>query len=52
MLSYEGKKRAVLLLIALGVAVWIAVDAAAGGAAHWSRVLARLPLLLTGSASG
>lgn len=51
-LSYENKKRAVLLLIALGVVVWVGIDAVAGGSAYWARVLARLPLLLTGSGSG
>lgn len=51
-LHYEDKKRAVQLLIALGVVVWIGVDAATGGSAYWTRVLVRLPLLLTGSATG
>ncbi|UWU73839.1 amino acid ABC transporter permease [Bradyrhizobium huanghuaihaiense] len=51
-LHYDDKKRAVQLLITLGVVVWIAVDAATGGSAYWTRVLVRLPLLLTGSATG
>ncbi|WP_315764691.1 MULTISPECIES: amino acid ABC transporter permease [unclassified Bradyrhizobium] len=51
-LSYERKKRAVLLLIALAVVAWVGIDAAAGGSAYWARVLLRLPLLLTGSGSG
>jgi polar amino acid transport system permease protein len=51
-LSYNHKKRAVLLMIAAAVVVWIAVDAVAGGSAYWVRVLLRLPLLLTGSKSG
>lgn len=51
-LTYENKKRAVLLMIAAAVIVWIAVDAAAGGAQYWSRVALRLPLILTGSGSG
>lgn len=51
-LSYDQKKRAVLLLIAFAVAVWVGIDAAAGGSAYWARVVARLPLLLTGSGSG
>ncbi|MCX8997266.1 amino acid ABC transporter permease [Rhizobiaceae bacterium BDR2-2] len=52
LLTYEDKKRVVLLFIALLVAVWVAVDAVAGGSAHWQRVLVRLPLLLTGEGSG
>ncbi len=51
-MTYENKKRAVLLFIALAVAIWIAIDALAGGAQHWNRVAVRLPLLLTGSGSG
>jgi polar amino acid transport system permease protein len=51
-LSYDDKKRAVLLLIAVGVVAWIAIDAAAGGSKYWARVLLRLPLLFTGSGSG
>lgn len=52
LLSYEDKKRAVLIAILLAVIAWIAVDAMSGGAAHWQRVMIRLPLLLTGSGSG
>jgi polar amino acid transport system permease protein len=51
-MTYENKKRAVLLFIALAIATWIAVDALSGGADQWRRVVARLPLLLTGSGSG
>ncbi len=53
LLTYENKKKGVLLFIALAVSIWLIIDAvAAGGAEHWSRVAARLPLLLTGSGSG
>lgn len=51
-MTYENKKRAVLLFIALAIATWVAVDALSGGADQWRRVVARLPLLLTGSGSG
>ncbi|MCM2397247.1 amino acid ABC transporter permease [Rhizobium sp. S95] len=51
-LSYEDKKRAVLLVIVAVVVAWVGIDAASGGAEHWQRVIARLPLLLTGSGSG
>ncbi|MDH7803648.1 MULTISPECIES: amino acid ABC transporter permease [unclassified Rhizobium] len=51
-LTYENKKRAVLLFIALGVIVWILIDAHAGGSEQWQRVAIRLPLILTGSGSG
>ncbi|MBB4103364.1 amino acid ABC transporter permease [Allorhizobium borbori] len=52
LLSYEDKKRAVLIIIALFVVVWVALDAMAGGSVYWQRVLIRLPLLLTGEGSG
>lgn len=52
LMTYENKKRVVLAVLALAVALWIAVDAMAGGAQYWTRVWLRLPLLLTGSGSG
>jgi polar amino acid transport system permease protein len=51
-LTYENKKRLVLLTIALIVVVWLVIDAMAGGAQQWERVAIRLPLILTGSGSG
>ncbi|WP_027351031.1 amino acid ABC transporter permease [Halotalea alkalilenta] len=50
--SYEQRKRLLLVGILLTVIALVLVDAARGGSAEWSRVIARLPLLLTGSAQG
>ncbi len=50
--TYDNKKKAVVVSIALAVAIWVVIDAFAGGAEHWQRVAVRLPLLLTGSGSG
>lgn len=51
-LTYENKKRLVLLFIVLVVIAWITMDALAGGSEQWARVAIRLPLILTGSGSG
>lgn len=51
-LAYQNKKRGVFLAIALIVAAYVIADAMAGGSEQWQRVANRLPLILTGSASG
>lgn len=51
-LTYDEKKRLVLIAIALGFVLWVVLDAFAGGSTHWRRVFIRLPLLLTGEAGG
>jgi len=51
-IAYEDKKLLVLAGLALLVAIWIAIDTFAGGAANWRRVWLRLPLLFTGSGAG